>query len=88
MSPEVAMSLPLAVTIFALFIVVALTGGLVVNTITLALPKIVDERVSNLSLATVGWLTRRSCCAARSLSSRSAGWPSGSGRTSSSSWLR
>jgi MFS family permease len=56
-SPEVAMSLPLAVTIFALFIVVALTGGLVVNTITLALPKIVDERVSNLSLATVGWLT-------------------------------
>jgi MFS family permease len=56
-SPEVAMSLPLAVAIFALFIVVALTGGLVVNTITLALPKIVDERVSNLSLAAVGALT-------------------------------
>jgi MFS family permease len=45
------------VAIFALFIVVALTGGLVVNTITLALPKIVDDRVSNLSLATIGALT-------------------------------
>ncbi len=56
-SPEVAMSLPLAVMIFALFVVVALTGGLVVNTITLALPKIVDERVSDLSLAMVGGLT-------------------------------
>jgi sugar phosphate permease len=55
-APEVAMSLPLAVMIFALFVVVALTGGLVVNTITLALPKIVDER-SGLSLAMVGGLT-------------------------------
>jgi MFS family permease len=56
-APEVAMSLPLAVTIFALFIVAALTGGLVVNTITLALPKIVDERVGKLSLTMVGALT-------------------------------
>ena len=56
-SPEVAVSLPLAVAIFALFVVAALTGGLVVNTITLALPKIVDDRVSNLSLATIGALT-------------------------------
>jgi MFS family permease len=55
-SPEVAMSRPLAVTIFTLFVVVALTGGLVVNTITLALPKIIDER-SGLSLVMVGGLT-------------------------------
>jgi MFS family permease len=55
-SPEVAMPRPLAVTIFALFVAVALTGGLVVNTITLALPKIIDEH-SGLSLAMVGGLT-------------------------------
>jgi predicted MFS family arabinose efflux permease len=55
-SPEVAMSRPLAVTLFALFVVAALTGGLVVNTITLALPKIIDER-SGFSLAIVGGLS-------------------------------
>jgi sugar phosphate permease len=55
-SPDVAMSLPLAVTLFALFAVVALTGGLVVNTVILALPKIIDER-SGLSLPMVGGLT-------------------------------
>ena len=49
------MSRPLAVTIFALFVVVALTGGLVVDTIVMALPKIIDER-SGLSLAMVGGL--------------------------------
>ena len=35
----------LAVAIFALFMVVALTAGLVFNTLTVALPKIVDERI-------------------------------------------
>jgi sugar phosphate permease len=55
-SPEVAMSRPLAVTLFALFVVAALAGGLVVNTITLALPKIIDER-SGFSLAIVGGLS-------------------------------
>jgi sugar phosphate permease len=53
---EVAMPRPLAVTMLALFVVAALTGGLVVNTLTLALPKIIDERCG-LSLALVGGLT-------------------------------
>ncbi len=54
---EVVLSTPAAATIFALFMVIALTAGLVINTITLALPKIVDERIgSNVSLVVVGGL--------------------------------
>ncbi len=57
-SPEVALSTPVAATMFALFVVVALSAGLVFNTITVALPKIVDERVgSDFSLVAVGGLT-------------------------------
>jgi len=47
----------LAVTIFGLFIVVALSAGLVFNTISVSLPKIVDERISGISLIAVGGLT-------------------------------
>jgi MFS family permease len=44
--------------IFALFVVVALSAGLVFNTLSVALPKIVDERVGgNISLVAVGGLT-------------------------------
>ena len=44
--------------IFGLFVVVALCAGLVFNTISVALPKIVDERVgSGISLVAVGGLT-------------------------------
>ena len=57
-SPEVVMSTPVAATIFALFVVVALSAGLVFNTIAVALPKIVEERVGNdISLVAVGGLT-------------------------------
>jgi MFS family permease len=57
-SPDVALSAPIAVTIFGLFVVVALSAGLVFNTISVALPKIVDERVGNdISLMAVGGLT-------------------------------
>ncbi|MGA3307429.1 MAG: MFS transporter [Xanthobacteraceae bacterium] len=57
-SPDVALSTPVAATIFALFVVVALSAGLVFNTLSVALPKIVDERVgSNISLVAVGGLT-------------------------------
>jgi MFS family permease len=55
-SAEIAVPLPHAVMLFALFVVVALTGGLVVNTVILALPKIIDER-SGPSLPMVGGLT-------------------------------
>ncbi len=57
-SPDVALSTPVAATIFALLVVVALSAGLVFNTLSVALPKIVDERVgSNISLVAVGGLT-------------------------------
>jgi len=56
--PDVALSTPVAATIFGLFVVVALSAGLVFNTISVALPKIVDERVGNgISLVAVGGLT-------------------------------
>ncbi len=48
----------LAAMIFALFLLVALSAGLVFNTISVSLPKIVDERVgSGISLVEVGGLT-------------------------------
>ncbi|HKM88619.1 MAG TPA: MFS transporter [Xanthobacteraceae bacterium] len=57
-SPDVVLSVPVAATIFGLFVVVALSAGLVFNTISVALPKIVDERVGNdISLVAVGGLT-------------------------------
>jgi MFS family permease len=44
-APEVALSRTVALTIFGLFVVVALGSGLTFNTVTVALPKIVDERL-------------------------------------------
>ena len=52
------MSPAIAAIIFILFVVVALSAGLVFNTISVALPKIVDERVGNgIPLLLVGGLT-------------------------------
>jgi MFS family permease len=57
-APDVALSPVIAAVIFALFVIVALSAGLVFNTISVALPKIVDERVGNgISLLLVGGLT-------------------------------
>jgi MFS family permease len=57
-APEVALSPVIATVIFTLFVVVALSAGLVFNTISVALPKIVDERVGEgISLVLVGGLT-------------------------------
>jgi MFS family permease len=57
-APDVALSPRIAAVIFALFVIVALSAGLVFNTISVALPKIVDERVGNgISLLLVGGLT-------------------------------
>ncbi len=57
-APDVALSPVLAATIFGLFVVVALSAGLVFNTISVSLPKIVDERVgTDISLLAVGGLT-------------------------------
>jgi MFS family permease len=57
-SADVVLSTPVAAMIFGLFIVVALSAGLVFNTISVALPKIVDERVGGgITLLEVGGLT-------------------------------
>jgi MFS family permease len=55
---DVALSPSNAAIIFGLFVVVALSAGLVFNTISVSLPKIVDERVgAGISLVEVGGLT-------------------------------
>jgi MFS family permease len=57
-SADVTLSPAVAAAVFGLFVVVALSAGLVFNTISVALPKIVDERVGNsISLLAVGGLT-------------------------------
>jgi len=54
-APDVRLAAWLAATVFALFILIAITAGLVFNTVTIALPKIVDERLKfDLSLVAVG----------------------------------
>jgi MFS family permease len=56
-APDVSFAPWLAATIFGLFAVVALTAGLVFHVITVALPKIVDERLgAEISLLMVGGL--------------------------------
>jgi MFS family permease len=56
-SPEVGVSNAVAVVLLGLFALVALSAGLVFNTLSVALPKIVDERISGISLLAVGGLT-------------------------------
>jgi MFS family permease len=57
-SADVTLSPTAAAMIFGLFIVVALSAGLVFNTISVSLPKIVDERVGDgIPLVVVGGLT-------------------------------
>jgi MFS family permease len=57
-SADVTLSPTAAAMIFGLFVVVALSAGLVFNTISVSLPKIVDERVGNgISLIMVGGFT-------------------------------
>jgi MFS family permease len=53
--PAVPLTPRLAVLLFGLFIVIALSAGLTFNVLTIALPKIVDERISSaLPLVLVG----------------------------------
>ncbi|HVD06296.1 MAG TPA: MFS transporter [Gemmatimonadaceae bacterium] len=56
-APDVAFAPWLAVTIFGLFMIIALSAGLVFHITTVALPKIVDERLgADISLILVGGL--------------------------------
>jgi MFS family permease len=48
--PAVPLTPRLAVMLFGLFIVIALSAGLTFNVLTIALPKIVDERLSEICL--------------------------------------
>jgi len=54
---DVVLSPAIAAMIAGLFFVVAISAGLVFNTISISLPKIVDERVAGISLVEVGGLT-------------------------------
>jgi MFS family permease len=57
-SADVSLSMTIAATLAVLFIIVAISAGIVFNTISVSLPKIVDERVGNdISLVMVGGLT-------------------------------
>lgn len=57
-TPEGQLAPALAATMFGLFVVAALTGGLTFNTVSVALPKIIDERIGgdNVRLMAVGSL--------------------------------
>lgn len=54
-APDVRLSMGVMVTVFALFILIGTTAGLVFNTMTIALPKLIDERIgSSISLVAIG----------------------------------
>jgi predicted MFS family arabinose efflux permease len=54
-APDVRLTMAIMVTVFALFILIGTTAGLVFNTVTIALPKLVDERIGDsISLVAVG----------------------------------
>jgi MFS family permease len=56
-APEVALPRTLAIVMLALFIIVALAAGITFNTMSVALPKIVDERLGkDVPLVMVGGL--------------------------------
>jgi MFS family permease len=56
-APDVSLAPWLAVTVFGLFMIIALSAGLVFHITTVALPKIVDERLgADISLVLVGGL--------------------------------
>ena len=54
-APDVRLATWMAASIFGLFILVAMSAGLVFNTVTIALPKVVDERLGmTISLKEIG----------------------------------
>ena len=55
-TPDVRLAAWIAASVFVLFIVIALTAGVVFHVVTVAVPKIVDERLGDVSLVMVGGL--------------------------------
>jgi MFS family permease len=54
-APEVRLAVWIMAAVFALFILIATTAGLVFNIVTIALPKIIDERIGDgVSLVAIG----------------------------------
>jgi MFS family permease len=53
-APEVRLATWIAVSVFGLFVIIGVTAGLVFNTITIALPKVIEERMGGISLSAVG----------------------------------
>jgi len=54
-APDVRLAVWIMASVFGLFIVIGTTAGLVFNTLTIALPKVIDERIgSGISLVAVG----------------------------------
>jgi MFS family permease len=54
-APDVRLAVWLMASVFGLFILIGTTAGLVFNTVTIALPKMIDERIgNNVSLVAVG----------------------------------
>jgi MFS family permease len=56
-TPDVRLAVWIMASVFGLFILIGTTAGLVFNTVTIALPKVIDERIgSSISLVAVGGL--------------------------------
>jgi predicted MFS family arabinose efflux permease len=54
-APDVRLAVWIMASVFGLFIVIGTTAGLVFNTLTIALPKVIDERIGgDISLVAVG----------------------------------
>jgi predicted MFS family arabinose efflux permease len=54
-APDVRLTMGVMAAVFALFILIGTTAGLVFNTVTVALPKLIDERIGDsISLVAVG----------------------------------
>jgi MFS family permease len=54
---DVSLAFRLAIVVLGLLVVTSLASGLIFNTVSVALPKIVDERLGEgLTLNTVGWI--------------------------------
>jgi predicted MFS family arabinose efflux permease len=51
---DVRLTMGVMIAVFALFVLIGTTAGLVFNTVTIALPKLIDERMSGISLVAVG----------------------------------
>jgi MFS family permease len=56
-TPDVRLAPWVAAAVFASFVLIGITAGLVFNTVTIALPKIIDERIGGISLVAIGGIS-------------------------------